>query len=93
MPYIGALSLEQVHTDSLRAFVMAREAQGIRTKSINNALSAVRRILNLAARVWRDERGLTWGRSSIRYGTQSYPGHGLTDFGRISFHKAGSILM
>ena len=27
---------------------------------INNALSIVRRILNLAARKWRDEYGLTW---------------------------------
>jgi integrase len=60
MPHLGALSLEQVHADTLAPFIAARRAEGIRTKSINNALGVVRRILNLAARAWRDERGVTW---------------------------------
>ena len=32
----------------------------VKTKTINLDLSVVRRILNLAARKWRDEQGLTW---------------------------------
>ena len=50
MPYVGGLPLEQVHAGSLTPFIAARRACGIRTKSINNALAVVRRILNLAAR-------------------------------------------
>ena len=35
--------------------------QGVKTKTINLALSVVRRILNLSARLWRDNNsGLTW---------------------------------
>ncbi len=59
-PFIGHLPLENVHAGSLQAFIEARRNQGIKTKSINLALSVVRRILNLAARLWRDENGLTW---------------------------------
>ena len=59
-PYIGDLPLEQVHLGTLQPFIAARRAQGIKTKSINLALAVVRRILNLAARLWRDENGMTW---------------------------------
>ena len=59
-PFIGDLPLESVHLGTLQPFIEARRKQGIKTKSINLALSAVRRILNLAARLWRDEHGLTW---------------------------------
>ena len=59
-PYIGDLPLEKVHLGTLKAFIEARRQQGIKTKSINLALGVVRRILNLAARLWRDENGLTW---------------------------------
>jgi hypothetical protein len=59
-PYIGHLPLEKVHLGSLQAFIEARRSKGIKTKSINLALSVVRRILNLAARLWRDDNGLTW---------------------------------
>jgi hypothetical protein len=59
-PYIGDLPLEKVHLGTLQPFIAARRAQGIKTKSINLALGVVRRILNLAARLWRDEKGLTW---------------------------------
>ena len=59
-PFVGNLSLERVHMDTLRPFVEERRSNGRRSKSINIALSVVRRILNLAARVWRDENGLTW---------------------------------
>jgi len=59
-PYIGDLPIEKVHLGSLQSFIRDRRARGIKTKSINLALSVVRRILNLAARLWRDENGLTW---------------------------------
>ena len=59
-PYIGNLPLEKVHLGTLHPFIEARKQQGIKTKSINLALGVVRRILNLAARLWRDENGLTW---------------------------------
>jgi integrase len=59
-PYIGGLPLEGVHLETLRPFIEARKAQGIKTKSINLALGVVRRILNLAARLWRDEHGRPW---------------------------------
>ncbi len=59
-PFIGGLRLDQVHDDTLRPFVDFRKAAGRKSKSINLALSVVRRILNLAARSWRDEYGLTW---------------------------------
>jgi integrase len=59
-PYIGNFRLDRVHDGSLLVFIQARQAAGIRSKSINLALEVVRRILNLAARSWRDDNGLTW---------------------------------
>lgn len=59
-PYIGDLPLENVYLETLRPFIEARREQGIKTKSINLALGVVRRILNLASRLWRDEFGLSW---------------------------------
>jgi len=59
-PYIGELALEHVHDGTLKPFVDARKAAGIKDSSINRALEVVRHILNLASRSWRDEHGLTW---------------------------------
>jgi integrase len=59
-PYIGDLPLGNVHLGPLQPFIEGRRQQGIKTKSINLALAVVRRILNLAARLWRDDNGLTW---------------------------------
>lgn len=58
--FIGHLPLEKVHNETLAAFIQARKKEGVKTKTINLALSVVRRILNLAANDWRDENGLTW---------------------------------
>jgi integrase len=44
----------------LQPFIEARRKQGMKNKTINNALGLVRRVLNLSARWWRDENGLTW---------------------------------
>lgn len=80
MPFIGHLWLKQVHDGTLAAFIEARKQQGVKQKSINNALGVVRRILNLAARSWRDEYGLTWLETpplltlpSVRDAAKPYP--------------------
>jgi integrase len=59
-PFIGALTLKQVHMGSLQPFIDKRRNDGVKTRTINIALACVRRILNLAASEWRDEKGLTW---------------------------------
>lgn len=59
-PYIGSLPLDQVHMETLRPFIADRQKQGRRAKTINIALGVVRRVLNLCARMWRDDTGLTW---------------------------------
>lgn len=74
--FIGDLPLNLIHDGTLAQFIKAskyvttvRRENGVaietkrlrKQKSINNVLSLVRRILNLAARKWRDEEsGLTW---------------------------------
>ncbi|MHB8347998.1 MAG: tyrosine-type recombinase/integrase [Acidiferrobacterales bacterium] len=73
MPYIGHLVLNQVHNGTLRTFIEAdktpvkvQRADGseeikVRSnKTVNLALGIVRRILNLAARDWRDDNGMSW---------------------------------
>jgi integrase len=53
-PYIGHLPLDHIHDGTLEPFKQARRAAGRKAKSINLALQVVRRVLNLAARKWRD---------------------------------------
>lgn len=60
MPLVGQLQLQHVHDGTLATYVAKRLADGRARKTVNLALSIVRRILNLAARSWRDETGLTW---------------------------------
>lgn len=75
-PFIGDLPLNLIHDGTLDPFIKAvkyvttvRNENGVsietkrlrKHKSINLALSVVRRILNLCAHKWRsDENGLTW---------------------------------
>ena len=59
-PYIGEMPLSKIHDGTLQPYIDARLKAGIKKKTINNALSAVRKILNLAALKWRDEQGLFW---------------------------------
>lgn len=59
-PFIGDLLLRHVHMGTLARFITARRAQGVRSATVNRSLAVVRRILNLAARLWRDEGGMTW---------------------------------
>ncbi|MCE3238627.1 MAG: integrase, partial [Gammaproteobacteria bacterium] len=58
--FIGKLALDQVHSGTLQPFIVSRQEQGRKTKTINNALEVVRHILNLAATEWLDENGLSW---------------------------------
>jgi integrase len=61
MPFIGDLALDKIHDATLAPYVSKRLADGRSHKTINLALEIVRRILNLAARSWRDEEsGKTW---------------------------------
>jgi integrase len=60
MPYIGQYTLDQIHDGTLEAFVRERKARGLANKTINLGLTLVRRMLNLAARKWRDDNGKTW---------------------------------
>src|SRR5450755_1058606 len=59
-PFIGGLELKQVHMGSLQDFIEKRRQDGVKTKTLNMALAAVRRVLNLAASEWMDDRGITW---------------------------------
>ena len=59
VPYIGDLLVDQVYMGTLERFMNDRRAQGV-SATVNRTLAIVRRILNLAARLWRDEHGLTW---------------------------------
>lgn len=60
MPHIGKLTLDQIHDETLAGFVKERKSLGLAHKTINLGLGLVRRILNLAARSWRDDEGKTW---------------------------------
>jgi integrase len=59
-PFIGHLVLKQVHMGSLQRFIEKRRDDGVKTRSFNNELAIVRRILNLASQEWMDERGMSW---------------------------------
>jgi len=60
LPFIGDMPLDRIHNDSLAPFRRARLKAGLSPGTVNRDFAVVRRILNLAARVWRDEQGLTW---------------------------------
>ena len=60
MSYIGHLPLERVHNDTLSKFKRDRIKAGRKPGTVNKELAVTRRILNLAARVWRHPNGQTW---------------------------------
>ncbi len=60
MPFIGDLPLQQIHDGTLAPYVADCRKRKLKSKTINNGLEVVRRILNQAARRWRDEYGMTW---------------------------------
>jgi integrase len=60
LPFIGKRPLRQIHDATLEPFKAQRRRDGVSETTIKRALEVVRCILNLAARSWRDEHGLTW---------------------------------
>ena len=60
MPYLGELTLDQIHQGALAEYIRDRQTQGVTAETINHGLKVVRRILNLAASEWVDEHGLSW---------------------------------
>ena len=64
MPYIGELPLEQVHMETLNPFIAERKKSGISVGTINRDLAIIRRVLVLASRLWRDDKGRTWLREA-----------------------------
>lgn len=59
-PYIGKLPLSQVHAGTMQRFIDARRKEGIKSGTVNRSLAVARRILRLAAELWRDDYGMTW---------------------------------
>ena len=59
LPWIGDLARTDLHMGTLAPFINARRGT-VKTATINRTLAVVRRILNLSARLWRDETGKTW---------------------------------
>lgn len=59
-PYIGALPLRRVHHETVQTYVRARLQAGISPGTVNRDLAVVRRILNLSARLWRDQSDRPW---------------------------------
>mgnify|MGYP001813482783 CR=1 FL=1 len=60
MPHIGDLTLDLIHNDTLAQYRQARRSDGVTAGTINKELSCIRRVLNLAARVWRHDNGMSW---------------------------------
>lgn len=58
--WIGNTALDQIHDGTLKPFVLHRQSDGKKNKTINLAMEVVRRILKLAACSWRDDFGQTW---------------------------------
>jgi hypothetical protein len=58
--FIGALPLHRVHHDTLQPYARCRLDAGISPGTINRDLAVVRRILNLCARLWRDQSDRSW---------------------------------
>jgi integrase len=59
-PYIGALHLQRVHSGTLQIYIRDRLEAGASPGTINRDLAVVCRILNLSARLWRDESDHPW---------------------------------
>ena len=60
MPFIGHLPLEQVHAGTLDTFVQKRKEDGVKSSTVDRALTVVKLVLNRANDEYRDERGNPW---------------------------------
>lgn len=60
-PFIGDLTLEEVHDETLLPFKESRlKKDGVSLTTVNRSFEVVRRILNLCARKWRHPNGFSW---------------------------------
>lgn len=58
--WIGKLTLEDVHDETLNPYIKHRlQVDGVRKKTVNLSLAVVRHILHLCATTWKDDK-LTW---------------------------------
>jgi len=53
VPVIGNLTLNEIHQGTLQPYIAKRRKEGIKSSTVTRELTVVRRILTLAARVWR----------------------------------------
>lgn len=60
VPFIGDMPLRQVHNGTLESYIKARKATGISAGTLNRDMAVIRRILNLSAKLWRDDQGRPW---------------------------------
>jgi integrase len=60
MPYLGEVELRKIHAGSLERYIKDRKAAGIQAGTLNRDMAIVRRVMNLAAKLWRDEQGRPW---------------------------------
>ena len=60
IPFIGELTLENVHDSTLILFIKHEKERGQSPKSINNALGVISAILHRAAERWRNNQGKPW---------------------------------
>lgn len=58
--HIGNIPLHKINTETLKPYIIARQAEGVKNSTINHGLQVVQHILNLAAERWIDETGNTW---------------------------------
>jgi len=59
-PFVGDLLIENIHMGTLQKYIAHRRKQGVKGSTVTRELAVVRRILTLAARVWRDENNKPW---------------------------------
>ena len=71
--FVGALPLNRVHHDTLQPFIRSRLSAGISPGTINRDLAVVRRILNLSARLWRDDSDRPWIETAPLIQMQRHP--------------------
>ena len=61
LPYIGDKPLASIHDGTLQPYIEDLRKKGRKSKTVNNGLEFVRRILKKAAGKWRDDlSGKTW---------------------------------
>jgi integrase len=59
-PYIGELTVQKVHSGTLQTFIRDQVKAGKSPGTVNRDLAVARRVLNLCARLWRDESDRPW---------------------------------